>query len=85
MNSYQPIFRFGQKEVEPGVWAMYTANGEQTLSIQAINSLDRSLWKSFQGTFGYGPGDYDLNGATNPVDETKWKNNQNRTSGVIFY
>ncbi|HXR80012.1 MAG TPA: hypothetical protein VN763_03795, partial [Saprospiraceae bacterium] len=84
-NSYQPIFRFGQKEVEPGVWAMYSGNGEQAASISAINSLDRTVWKSMQGTHGYNNGDFDLNAFTDGFDETLWKNNQNRTTGVVFY
>jgi hypothetical protein len=84
-NSYQPLFRFGQKEVEPGVWAMFSSNGEQIGSIQAINSLDRTLWKIMQGTHGYNQGDFDLNAFTDGFDETLWKNNQNRTTGVVFY
>ena len=84
-NSYQPLFRFGQKQVEPGVWAMFAANGEQISSIQAINSLDRTLWRTLQGTFGYSLGDYELDADTDSADENVWKNNQNRTTGVIFY
>jgi len=84
-NSYQPLFRFGQKQVEPGVWAMYGANGEQVNSIQAINSLDRTLWKTQQSNHGYYLGDFDLNAYTDGFDETLWKNNQNRTTGVVFY
>jgi hypothetical protein len=84
-NSYQPLFRFGQKEVEPGVWAMYSGNGEQAGSILAINSLDRTVWKSMQGLHGYNNGDFDLNAFTDGFDETLWKNNQNKTTGVVFY
>ncbi len=84
-NSYQPVFRFGQKEIKPGVWAMFAANGEQVSSIQAINSQDRTLWRTLQGTLGYSLGDFDLDTDSDSVDENIWKNNQNRTSGVIFY
>jgi hypothetical protein len=84
-DSYKPIFRVGQKQVEPGVWAMYNCNGDQLTSIAAINSADRTLWVSWQGFLGYNPGDYDLNGFTDSTDETLWKINQNRTSGIIFY
>jgi len=84
-NSYQPPFRFGQKLVEPGVWAMFTGNGEQISSIAAINSFDRTLWKVWQGYNGYSPGDFIMNGLTDSFDETAWKNNQNRTSGIVFY
>lgn len=84
-NSYQPLFRFGQKQVESGVWAMFGANGEQQQSIQSINSLDRTLWKTLQSASGYYPSDFDLSGYTDSFDETIWKNNQNKTTGVIFY
>jgi hypothetical protein len=84
-DSYKPVFRVGQKLLEPGVWAMFAANGEQVNSIVAINSADRTLWKNWQSFLGYNPGDYDMNVATNSIDETVWKINQNRTSGVIFY
>ena len=84
-NSYQPIFRFGQKEVEPGVWAMFGANGEQISSITAINSLDRALWRNMQGVFGYSLGDFNLSTHAGSEDEDIWKSNQNRTTGVVFY
>jgi hypothetical protein len=84
-NSYQPVFRVGQKELEPGVWAMFTANGEQVTSIAAINSADRTLRKALQGFLGYSNADFDMNITTNSADETLWKFNQNKTSGVMFY
>jgi len=84
-NSYQPTFRYGQKEVEPGIWAMHTANGEQIASIPSISSPDRTTWRLLQGALGYSVGDYNMNAATTPPDETLWKNNQNKTSGIIFY
>jgi hypothetical protein len=84
-NSYQPAFRFGQKQVEPGVWAMHAGNSEQMTSIASINSFDRTQWKVDQNKLGYYTGDHDLNISVNSVDETLWKNNQNRTSGIIFY
>jgi hypothetical protein len=84
-NSYQPLFRFGQKEIVPGVWTMFAGNGEQISSIQAINSSDRTLWKIWQGWHGYSPGDFNMSGLTGSEDETMWKNNQNKTTGVVFY
>jgi len=84
-NSYQPTFRFGQKMVEPGVWAMHAANGEQITSISAISSPDRTTWRLLQGVLGYSVGDYNMSAVVTPPDETAWKNNQNKTSGVIFY
>jgi hypothetical protein len=84
-NSYVQAFRFGQKQLEPGVWAMHAGNGEQITSIAAINSFDRTTWKVWQGFNGYGPGDFILDGFTDGFDETAWKNNQNRTSAITFY
>lgn len=84
-NSYEPIFRNGQKEIVPGIWAMYHSNGEQLSSITAIASQDRTIWRIHQNALGYSPGDYNLNVITNSFDETLWKFNQNASSGVIFY
>jgi hypothetical protein len=85
MNSYEPIFRIGQKEMLPGVWAMLAANGEQVNTIPAIVSQDRTAWRELQNLLGYSIGDYDLDVSTDSGDETIWKINQNGTSGVIFY
>ena len=84
-NSYEPIFRSGQKEVVPGIWALFAANGEQISTIPAIASQDRTTWRTLQNVLGYSLGDYNMNVSTNSVDETIWKNNQNVTSGVTFY
>ncbi len=84
-NSYQPTFRYGQKMVDTGIWAMHAANGEQISSISAISSSDRTTWRLLQGVLGYSLGDYDMSTVVTPPDETVWKNNQNKTSGVIFY
>jgi hypothetical protein len=84
-DSYKPVFRVGQIQVEPNVWAMFAANGEQLTSIQAINSPDRTTWKVWQNFLGYSPGDYNMDVSTNSQDENIWKENQNRTTGVIFY
>jgi len=84
-DSYKPAFRVGQKQIEPGIWGMFGANGEQVTSIATINSPDRTRWRSQQGMTGYLKGDYDLNRSVNSADETVWKINQNKTSGVIFY
>ncbi len=85
-NSYAPIFRYGQKEVAPGIWAMHAANGDQVTSIAAISSSDRTTWRAFQNIYGYSIGDYNMSAFTESAgDETLWKINQNRTSGIIFY
>lgn len=87
-NSYQPVFTFGQKEVEPGVWAMHAANGSQSAfpsSIGAINNEENTLWIIFQNALGYHNADFDMNFSVNNNDFTIWTNNQNKTSGIIFY
>jgi len=85
-DSYAPIFRYGQKEVATGIWAMHAGNGEQASSIAAISSLDRTTWRVFQNTYGYSIGDYNMSAFTESAgDENMWKSNQNKTSGIIFY
>jgi hypothetical protein len=84
-NSYQPAFRVGQKQIEPGVWVMNSGNAEQTGGIASINSADRTVWKIEQGNLGYYPSDFDLNISVNSLDENLWKDNQNKTSGILFY
>jgi hypothetical protein len=82
-NTYVPnIFRSGQVELEPGVWAMFSANSEQEFSRISINSIDRTEWRLDQNNLGYYKADHDLNKAADSNDETLWKTNQNRTSGV---
>jgi len=83
-NSYQPTFRFGQKQVEPGIWAMHQGNGEQVTSRSAISSPDRTTWRLLQNALGYGVGDYNMDAAVNSNDETVWKFNQNKSTGITF-
>lgn len=83
-NSYQPIFRAGQKQIETGIWAMFAANGEQQSGIAVISSQDRTKWRTLQNTYGYSLGDYNMSVFTGSEDESLWKLNQNRTSGIIF-
>jgi hypothetical protein len=85
-DSYKPAFRFGQKQVEPGVWALMGANSNQSSSSSqsSINSADRNTWRLDQNKVGYLNADHQMNVNVNSADETIWKVNQNRTSGVIF-
>jgi hypothetical protein len=86
-DSYKPPFRSGQKKVEvaPDIYAMFAGNGEQVLSVASISSPDLTQWRSHQNSIGYKKGDFNMDVITNSVDETRWKTNQNRTSGVNFY
>ncbi len=83
-DSYAPIFRQGQIEIETGIFGMYGANTDQVLSRVSINSVDRTNWKIDQNKIGYYKGDVNQNVSTNSEDETKWKQNQNTTSGIKF-
>ncbi len=86
-NSYQPTFRFGQKQVVPGmpgIWAMHQGNGEQITSRSAISSPDRTTWRLLQNALGYGVGDFNMDVSTDSDDETQWKGNQNKTTGILF-
>jgi hypothetical protein len=83
-DSYKPPFRTGQKLID-GIWAMLAGNGEQANTIKVISSPDLTIWSQQQGTTGYRKGDHNMNISVNSADETVWKINQNKTSGVIFY
>lgn len=83
-DSYKPAFRTGQKLMD-GIWAMLAGNGEQVNTIKVISSPDLTVWGQQQGSSGYKKGDYNMNISANSADETNWKTNQNKTTGVIFY
>ncbi len=83
-DSYKPPFRVGEKFMD-GIWAMLAANGDQVSSIKVISSPDRTIWSQQQSSSGYKKADHDLNISVNSADETLWKLNQNKTTGVIFY
>ncbi len=78
-QSFTRLFGNGQKEVNPGVYAMYAGNGDQTLagaSIKDINANDLSLWTGENGDHsGYYFQDYDLNGDVNVHDKAIWLTN----------
>ena len=83
-DSYKPAFRTGQKLID-GIWAMLAGNGEQVNTARVISSPDLTLWSQQQGTSGYKKADHNLNISVNSADETIWKTNQNKSTGVIFY
>lgn len=84
VNSYAPTFRFGQKQMSDGNWALFTGNADQTSSRVGINSADRTAWRIQQNLRGYYLGDFDQSLQVESADETLWKNNQNKTSGIRF-
>lgn len=79
-DSYTRLLGRGQKEIRPGVYAMFAGNGDQRLAAESakdINANDVSLWALDNGKHsGYYQQDYDLNGDVNVHDKAIWlKNN----------
>ncbi len=73
----------GQKEVEPGVWAMFVGEAEQTLAGFDINGDDKALWSVENGNFGvYTAGDFNMNGDANGADKNYWSVNNGVSSNL---
>lgn len=72
-QSYRRLLGSGQKEIAPGVFAMYAGNGEQYLmpeSVGDINVNDASAWLIENGEHSsYYRHDFDLNGDANVQDK----------------
>ena len=80
-----PVTGFGQKQVNPGVWAMYTGDGDQASDITSydITGLDKILWEVENGNFDqYLLSDFNLNGDSNGADKILWSNNNGISSRV---
>jgi len=75
-----------EKEILPGIYAMYGGNGNQTGSHSAdsdINFVDLSLFEIQNGSVGYYlTGDYNLNGDTNYNDRIVWEQNNGKFTSV---
>ena len=78
-NSFVRLLGNGQKEVKPGVFAMYAGNGDQFTAPDSpsdINANDISLWAKDNGKHsGYYFQDYDLSGDVNVHDKATWLTN----------
>jgi len=76
----------GQKEILPGIFAMFAGNGNQVLTNYSdtdINIDDRTYWDVQNGTAGrYRNGDYNLNGDCNNNDRKTWKLNNGKFTTV---
>ncbi len=72
-NSYTSIGS-GQKEIVPGIWAMFAGNGDQDTSERYdISGSDSYLWNSDNGFFNkYLQTDFNLNGDINADDKGVW-------------
>jgi hypothetical protein len=76
----------GQKEILPGVWAMFGSNGSQIGDDVDITGSDRAYWQGENNTIGlYRTGDYNLNGDVNYNDRKVWEFNNGLISTVIRY
>lgn len=75
-QTFTRLFGNGQKEVKPGVYAMYAGNGDQFTAPESpkdINSNDVSLWARDNGFHsGYYLQDYNLSGDVNVHDKAIW-------------
>ncbi len=78
-QSFTKLLGRGQKEVLPGVFAMYGGNGDQDLGSESpkdINTNDFSRWTEDNGKHsGYYFRDFDLNGDVNVHDQALWLQN----------
>ncbi len=82
-NSY--VLGSGQKEVAPGVWALFSGNGDQETPQRSrdINGEDHSNWSVNNGLFNlYTPWDYNLDGDINGMDRILWGYNSGVFTGV---
>jgi len=84
-NSYVGTAGFGQKECNPGVWAMYAGDGNQDADFPSydVNANDRILWKAENGNFDqYLLSDFNMNGDSNGADKLLWSVNNGFSSRV---
>lgn len=74
----------GQKEVEPGVWALFAGEGEQgNLQGYDVNGDDKATWSVENGNFSiYNAGDYNMNGDINGADKNYWSFNNGISSAL---
>jgi len=78
-NSYT-VGGAGQKELTPGVWALYTGNGNGD---NEITGDDKISWAIENGTFNvYSSSDFNLDGEVTGADRIVWSVNNGLFSGV---
>lgn len=85
---YSQSFGNGQKQILPGVFAMYAGNGEQTEEVFSdtdINFDDNIFWSTHNGQSGnYSQWDYNLNGDCNYNDRLTWEFNNGIYTTVVL-
>ena len=86
-QSYIKLFGSGQKEVAPGIFALYAANGDQFVTGESatdINSKDLNEWLKENGYHsGYYIMDFDLNGDVNVHDKAFFLENVGVFSDIL--
>lgn len=71
----------GHKEIEPGVWGMYAADGDANGQIG--NNDKNDVWAAEAGNSGYLQGDFSLDSQVNNTDKNDlWAPNSGRSSQV---
>ena len=76
--------RYGQKQVSPGIWAMYAGEGLQNASGYDINGQDKTEWSLKNGTFStYSFTDFNMDGSIDGKDKAIWSKN-NGISGALI-
>ncbi|MCD4746351.1 MAG: lamin tail domain-containing protein [Bacteroidales bacterium] len=71
----------GQTEVEAGVWAMFSSDGNADKQVSNADKLD--VWETDSGGSGYKGGDFSLNGQCNNQDKVDyWSHNTGAGSQV---
>ncbi len=84
-DSYNDATSVGQKEVRPGVWAMYVGDTDQSSDINSydVNGLDKTIWDVENGIFDqYLPSDMNMDGNTTGADKILWEQNNGNSSRV---
>ena len=85
-QSYRDFYLtgFGQKEVLPGVFSMYSGDGDQSDDFSYdIKGSDKNIWTVENGTFSeYRRTDFNLNGDANGADKLLWSENNGISSRV---
>ncbi len=76
-NSYSQAGGSGQKQIFPGVWAMYTGDiYHVTGAGYDINGQDKTVWSAENGMFEvYSPTDFNLSGEVSGSDIILWRQN----------
>ena len=80
-SSAQAYNSLSQKEIVPGIWGLYSGDGNGDSD---INDLDKSnIWESQAGEAGYFSGDFNMNCNVDNIDKNDiWKPNEGMGSHV---